>query len=216
VATATESARRDEERDRRSGLFAEEQALAGIPRAANDKARRHQAIREIVGRTPVASQRDLVDELGRRGFEVTTATVSRDTAELGLVRLARADGHRYVLPEDVAQAPASDDRLRRLIADMPITVGRSGLILLLVGAPGTASAIAQAIDESSFTEHEGTLAGDNTTLVLFADEKQLGHWLAHFRELQGLPTPASRGNATTASTRIAAKSKARATSGARR
>jgi transcriptional regulator of arginine metabolism len=216
VAIATESARRDEERDRRSGLFAEEQALPGIPRAANDKARRHQAIREIVGRAPVASQRDLVDELGRRGFEVTTATVSRDAAELGLVRLARADGHRYVLPEDVAQAPASDDRLRRLIADMPITVGRSGLILLLVGAPGTASAIAQAIDESSFTEHEGTLAGDNTTLVLFADETHLQRWLAHFRELQGLPTPAPRrGASTTASARTAAKSRTRTTSGGR-
>jgi transcriptional regulator of arginine metabolism len=217
VATATESARRDEERDRRSGLFAEEHGLPGITRAANEKARRHQAIREIVARVPVASQRDLVDELGRRGFEVTTATVSRDTAELGLVRVARADGHRYVLPEDVAQAPASDDRLRRLIADMPITVGRSGLILLLVGAPGTASAIAQAIDESSFTEHEGTLAGDNTTLVLFADETHLERWLAHFRELQGLPTPASRRRSSRAGrAQTAARSRPRTPSGGRR
>ena len=191
--------------------------MPGLTRAGNDKARRHQAIREIVGRTPVASQRDLVDELGRRGFEVTTATVSRDTAELGLIRLARADGHRYVLPEDVAQAPASDDRLRRLIADMPITVGRSGLILLLVGAPGTASAIAQAIDESSFTEHEGTLAGDNTTLVLFADETHLERWLAHFRELQGLPTPASRPRASRAQARRSAtRSRTRTTARGRR
>jgi transcriptional regulator of arginine metabolism len=217
VAIATESARRDEERDRRSGLFAEEHGLAGLTRAANEKARRHQAIREVVGRAPVASQRDLVEELSRRGFDVTTATVSRDAAELGLVRLARADGHRYVLPEDVAQAPASDDRLRRLIADMPIPVGRSGLILLLVGAPGTASAIAQAIDESSFTEHEGTLAGDNTTLVLFADEPHLERWQAHFRELQGLPAPASRRTPSRTQARSSApRSRTRTTPGGRR
>jgi transcriptional regulator of arginine metabolism len=167
-------------------------ALASIKHAARDKAERHQAIREIVARTPVGTQRELVTELSRRGFKVTPATVSRDTAELGLVRVSRADGHRYVLPEDVASAPPSDDRLQRLIADIPITVGRSGLILLLVGAPGTASAIAQAIDESSFSEHEGTLAGDNTTLVLFAAEPQLERWLGHFRRLQGLPTPGTR------------------------
>jgi transcriptional regulator of arginine metabolism len=154
-----------------------------------DKTIRHQAIREIVARMPVATQRDLVGELGRRGFDVTPATVSRDTAELGLVRVSRADGHRYVMPEDLGTIPgAGDERLRRLVTDMPLTLGRSGLILLLVGAPGTASAIAQAIDESSFTEHEGTLAGDNTTLVLFAGERQLETWLRRFRELQGLPT----------------------------
>jgi transcriptional regulator of arginine metabolism len=166
--------------------------LASTRHPGRDKAARHRAIREIVARAPVATQRELVRELARRGFEVTSATASRDTTELGLVRVARAGGHRYVLPADVAAAPPSDDRLRRLISDMPITVGRSGLILLLVGAPGTASAIGQAIDESSFSEHEGTLAGDNTTLVLFAGESQLERWLAHFRRLQGLPTPGSR------------------------
>lgn len=190
--------------------------MARTRHGARDKGQRHQAIREIVARVPVATQRELVDELGRRGFEVTPATVSRDTAELGLVRLARADGHRYVLPEDIAQAPASDDRLRRLIADIPITVGRSGLILLLVGAPGTASAIAQAIDESSFTEHEGTLAGDNTTLVLFAGENRLARWLAHFRELQGLPSPADQETTQREASARRAPRTARTTQGASR
>jgi transcriptional regulator of arginine metabolism len=180
-----------------------------VRRAPRDKTERHQAIREIVARTPVATQRALVDELGLRGFDVTPATVSRDTAELGLVRLTRADGHRYVLPEDLAQIPgAGDDRLRRLVSDMPLTVGRSGLILLLVGAPGTASAIAQAIDESSFTEHEGTLAGDNTTLVLFATESALDRWLARFRELQGLPSPSPSSARGARSTAGAARSSA--------
>jgi transcriptional regulator of arginine metabolism len=85
--------------------------------------------------------------------------------------------------------PSADDRLRRILADIPVTVGRSGLILVLTSSPGTASVIAQAIDESGLSDQEGTLAGDNTLLVLFADETRLERWLARFRELQELPTP---------------------------
>ena len=90
-----------------------------------------------------------------------------------------------------AVRPQSDERLRRILEDVPITVGRSGLILVLTGTPGTASVVAQAIDESTLHEQEGTLAGDNTLLVLFADEERLERWLERFRRLQGLPTPAS-------------------------
>lgn len=57
-------------------------------------------------------------------------------------------------------------------------MGRSGLTLVLVSTPGTAAAIAQAIDESGFDEQVGTLAGDNTLLVLFADEASLERWHA--------------------------------------
>jgi len=150
---------------------------------------RQRAIREIVARVPIGSQSALVDELAGRGFHVTQATVSRDVAELGLVKVARAGRHVYVLPEDLAPHPASDSKLRRILADSPVTVGRSGLILLLVGPPGSASVIAQAIDESGVSDQEGTLAGDNTVLVLFADEVRLERWHRWFRSLQGLPTP---------------------------
>ncbi|MEJ7697292.1 MAG: hypothetical protein WKF78_11905 [Candidatus Limnocylindrales bacterium] len=93
-----------------------------------------------------------------------------------MLKVPRADGPTYAAPEDVAGAPAapSDDRLRRILADVPVRVGRSGLILVLTGTPGTASVVAQAIDESTLREQEGTLAGDNTLLVLFADEAAPG------------------------------------------
>ena len=67
---------------------------------------------------------------------------------------------------------------------MPVTVGRSGLILVLTGTPGTASVVAQAIDESTLQEQEGTLAGDNTLLVLFADDTRLERWRDRFLALQ--------------------------------
>ena len=74
--------------------------------------------------------------------------------------------------------------MRRILFDVPVTVGRSGLILVLTGTPGTASVVAQAIDESTLQEQEGTLAGDNTLLVLFADEPRLERWLERFRSIQ--------------------------------
>ena len=148
---------------------------------------RQRAIRQLVTTRPVGSQRELVDALTEQGFDVTQATVSRDITELGLLKAPRADGHVYLAPEDVALAPPprqpSDERLRRILADVPITVGRSGLILVLTGTPGTASVVAQAIDESTLTEQEGTLAGDNTLLVLFADDQRLERWRERFTAL---------------------------------
>lgn len=145
---------------------------------------RQRAIRQLITSRPVGSQREVVEALTAQGFEVTQATVSRDITELGLMKAPRADGHIYVAPEDAAAAPlpspASDERLRRILGDIPVTVGRSGLILVLTGTPGTASVIAQAIDESGLREQEGTLAGDNTLLVLFADEPRLERWLDRF------------------------------------
>jgi transcriptional regulator of arginine metabolism len=152
---------------------------------------RQRAIRQLVASRPVGSQRELVEALIEQGFDVTQATVSRDITELGLLKAPRGDGHAYVAAEDVVQTTAAatiragtDERLRRILLDVPVTVGRSGLILVLVGTPGTASVVAQAIDESSLREQEGTLAGDNTLLVLFADESRLQRWLERFRAIQ--------------------------------
>jgi transcriptional regulator of arginine metabolism len=154
------------------------------------KRERQRAIRELVAREPIGSQHELAERLGERGFEATQATVSRDIAELGLVKVLRAERHVYISPEDLASPPtASDERLRKILGDIPVTVGRSGLILVLTGTPGTASVVAQAIDESTLHDQEGTLAGDNTILVLFADEPRLERWLARFRSIQSLPVP---------------------------
>lgn len=152
---------------------------------------RQRAIRELVARTPVSSQHELADLLRGRGFVATQATVSRDIAELGLVKAARGSRHVYVAPEDLApvQAGPTDEPLRRILAGIPVTIGRSGLILVLNATPGTAGAVAQAIDQSTLDEQEGTLAGDNTLLVLFADEPRLERWLRRFRAIQGLPAP---------------------------
>jgi len=164
------------------------------PRPAAPKPLRPRAILEIVAASPVGSQDELVELLRDRGFVATQATISRDIAELGLAKVARDGRHVYVTPADLP-APPRDDRLRRIVADIPIRIGRSGLTLVLTALPGTASVIAQAIDQSDLDEQEGTLAGDNTLLVLFRDEARLERWLARFRALQGTAGPSRTGGA---------------------
>jgi transcriptional regulator of arginine metabolism len=156
---------------------------------------RHAAIRRLVTAHPIASQGEIVAELSALGFEVTQATVSRDVAELGLAKVMRGDHSIYVVPEALGatQRPSSDERLRRILADIPVTVGRSGLILVLAGQPGTANVVAQAIDESTLTEQVGTVAGDNTLIVLFPDEPALEHWLDRFLAIQAPAEPAVLG-----------------------
>jgi len=162
------------------------------------RAARRQAILDLVATRSIGSQEELAGLLRERGFAVTQATVSRDIADLGLVKAPHGNHHAYVTPGALAGGvkPAGDAapdggrglalagpgeaRLRRILADYPVTIARSGLTLVLVSGPGAASAIAQAIDESSLDDQVGTLAGDNTLLVLFADEPALERWRARF------------------------------------
>lgn len=159
---------------------------------------RHAAIRRLVAGRPIGSQAELVAELSALGFDVTQATVSRDVAELGLAKVMRGDHSIYVNPEDLGPASRapSDERLRRILADIPVTTGRSGLIVVLTGQPGTASVIAQAIDESTLADQVGTVAGDNTLIVLFPDEPALERWLDRFHAIQAPAEPAIPTEAT--------------------
>ena len=160
----------------------------GLPTGTRrtSKRERQQLVREIVGQEAVTSQHDLVARLAARGVRVTQATVSRDMAELGLARVSTGGQHLYAAPDGLGGPPRAgdDERLRRILADYPVRLGRSGLTLLLLSEAGTAGAIAQAIDDSTLDEQEGTLAGDDTILVLFADEASLRAWLTRFEALR--------------------------------
>ena len=111
---------------------------------------RQRTIRELVTTGTIGSQQELADRLMARGFAVTQATVSRDIAELGLVKVLRADGHVYVVPESLGRGPSAgagstagdrtpaptDERLRRILADIPVTMGRSGRTYMFRNATG--------------------------------------------------------------------------------
>ena len=160
-------------------------SLAGPRPAEAVRSARQRAILALVEQSPIGSQEELATRLRQRGFAVTQATISRDIADLGLVKAPRGERHVYVTPNALAGGAAGPThagtaRLRRILADYPVRIARSGLSLVLISTSGTASVIAQAIDESDLDDQVGTLAGDNTLLVLFADEPALERWRARF------------------------------------
>src|ERR687896_1650996 len=109
-----------------------------------------------------------------RGFQTTQATISRDVAELGLIKVTRDGMQAYALPPRLIEAETSgEDRLRKLMADLPVEFREAGLLLILRTLPGSAHAIAAALDRARWPEVAGSIAGDDTVFVAFADRASL-------------------------------------------
>jgi transcriptional regulator of arginine metabolism len=130
------------------------------------KRNRQRALLELVGRMPLSSQHEIQEELARGGHDATQSTISRDLEELGLVRVRDPEGRlRYALPtEAVATAVAS--RLRMLLAEFVMSIEASGNLVVAVTPPGAANAVAEAIDHAAVEGILGTVAGDNTILII--------------------------------------------------
>ena len=116
---------------------------------------RQDAIREIVRNKDVRTQRMLVEELKKCGFDCTQATVSRDIADMGLRKLPEGV---YVLAEDLP--------LPRMTSELVVDVTRADNLVLVKAQPGTASGIAAAIDAAELPDVLGSLAGNDTILVI--------------------------------------------------
>ena len=86
---------------------------------------RQRAIRDLVEQRPIRTQQELAGALRERGFRTTQATISRDVAELGLIKISREGTAAYALPPRLIEAETSgEDRLRKLMADLPIEITR--------------------------------------------------------------------------------------------
>lgn len=134
------------------------------------KRKRQEAILSLIAKHQIATQEELVERLARVGIHTTQATVSRDIAELGLVRIGGSDSH-YVKPEEglgAASSAGREDRLRRLLRDLPLTVRRGQGIAILTTTPGSANSLASAIDAAAWPEVIGTIAGDDTIFAALA------------------------------------------------
>jgi transcriptional regulator of arginine metabolism len=135
---------------------------------------RHRAIRELVARRPIRTQQELAAALRERGFRTTQATISRDVAELGLVKATRDGTQAYALPRRLVEAETSgEDRLRALLHELPIELREAGLLLVIRTLPGSAHAIAAALDRARWPEVAGSIAGDDTLFVACVDRAAL-------------------------------------------
>lgn len=125
-------------------------------------------IRRIVREESVATQEDLVRALRRRGIAVTQATVSRDIKRLGLVKVPAGDGrHRYALPGAPAGPPPdAAARLRSVVEEFVLGVETALDLILVKTERGGAAPVAQAIDDVQWPDVAGTLAGEDTIIVV--------------------------------------------------
>jgi transcriptional regulator of arginine metabolism len=135
---------------------------------------RQRTIRDLVAQRPIRTQQELAAALRERGFRATQATISRDVAELELIKADREGVAVYAQPARLAEAdPTGEERLRLLFRDVPVELREAGLLLIVVTLPGSAHAIAAALDRARWPEAAGTIAGDDTLFIACADRRAL-------------------------------------------
>lgn len=152
---------------------------------------RQRAIRDLVEQRPIRTQQALAAALRERGFRTTQATISRDVAELGLIKVMREGTTAYALPPRLIEAETSgEERLRKLLADLPLEIHDAGLLLVLRTLPGSAHPIAAALDRARWPEVVGSIAGDDTVFVALPDRgslQRVRRRLLHLAEGDGPP-----------------------------
>jgi transcriptional regulator of arginine metabolism len=146
------------------------------------RAGRQARIVAILSSEPISSQSELAARLAGEGIEVTQATLSRDLEELGAVKLRGPDGGVgvYIVPEDgspVRGVSGGTDRMSRLLGELLVSTDASGNLAVLRTPPGAAHYLASAIDRAALPYVVGTVAGDDTILVV-AREPMTGKELA--------------------------------------
>jgi transcriptional regulator of arginine metabolism len=135
---------------------------------------RQRAIRDLVEQRPIRTQQELAAALRERGFRATQATISRDVAELGLGKGSRDGRPAYMLPPRLRDADVSgEDRLRRLLSDVPVEFRVADRLLVIRTLPGSAHAVAAALDRTRWPEIVGSIAGDDTVFVATPDRPSL-------------------------------------------
>ena len=144
---------------------------ASVPHESNMKSRRQAVILEVVDHEALHSQEELRRRLRQRGFDATQATISRDIAELGLVK--RAGDGAYQRPGLEATSPElARTALERAASSFLRRVERVQQLIVLRTGRGQAQALAGALDRAQLNEAVGTIAGDDTILIIGRDSKR--------------------------------------------
>lgn len=147
------------------------------------KSSRQRKILEVITGQEIETQEELATELRKQGYMVTQATVSRDIKELGLVKIPAGEGiYRYALPRQ-QQLGDVYARMERLFRDAVTHIDYSENLILVRTLPGTAHAVASCLDNIAWKEVIGTVAGDDTILVIIKPKRAVLKVLEEFRGL---------------------------------
>lgn len=138
------------------------------------KSNRLDAIKMIISSKEVGSQEELLQELNREGFELTQATLSRDLKQLKVAKAASMNGkYVYVLPNNIMYKRSTDQSAGEMLRNNGfISLQFSGNIAVIRTRPGYASSMAYDIDNNEFSEILGTIAGDDTIMLVLRGRLQ--------------------------------------------
>jgi len=136
------------------------------------KNRRQHLVARLLAEHAVTSQSQLVELLAVEGVDATQATVSRDLEDLGAVRVRMpgVDGQLYAIAELPKDQVAPLDHLRRVLGEWVVDLGSSGNLVVVRTPPGSAHVVASALDRTSVDGVLGTVAGDDTVLVVASED----------------------------------------------
>ena len=135
------------------------------------KSRRLAAIRQVIDRQSVHSQEELRQRLAGMGFVVTQATLSRDIKELGLVKRAADGAYQGAAGAEGTSSASAAVALSRALGEFLLAVDAAQNLVVAKTGPGQAQILALAIDRAQLTDVVGTIAGDDTILVVCRDQR---------------------------------------------
>jgi transcriptional regulator of arginine metabolism len=150
-----------------------------------NKRQRQIAIQEIITSRAIASQEELADHLRKRGIEVTQATLSRDLAEMNVMRIRSGDIFRYAMRTD-----ETEQSIKSLVWKEMLGSEANETVIVIRTLPGRASGVAMFIDSLRHPSVLGTIAGDDTVLVLPVSIKKIQTTIRFVRDLLSEKTTA--------------------------
>ena len=149
------------------------------------KARRQMKIQEIIAGEVVRTQEELAEKLRLAGFDATQATVSRDIKEMGLIKIPNSgDEYRYAAPGDLQPANQSE-RLKRMLRETVVSINDTESLVAIRTIPGNAQALAAILDNSNFREIIGSVAGDDTILLVVKPKEAVPEVVGRLTALWG-------------------------------
>lgn len=149
------------------------------------KVLRQKKIIEIIQHQAIETQEELVQALKNAGFAVTQATVSRDIKELGLIKLPGQNNSSYYAYPTGNLVVRNQERLKRLFLNSVQSIDYSENLVVIKTLPGEAQGVASAIDYAGWQEIIGTVAGDDTILIIIKPKRATLQVLGRFKELAG-------------------------------
>ncbi len=153
-------------------------------RGVKMKGSRQNLISEIITSRCIRTQEELASALQERGVSVTQATISRDIKEMHLVKGLAEDGtYRYILGEQGDSGVS--DRLIRMLADSVVSMDSAANLIVVRTLSGSAHVAGEAIDSLKWPEIVGTIAGDNTILIIVRTEENVKEILQRFEGILG-------------------------------